>query len=153
MERHVCRAAGTQTFSELIRNPKRMLELLTGDTSARAEADLAAWNAGEARAVAAFSRDDGRFRQGMPILDPAAPAPAVWLRFRALRRPGEGVVLAAPFHVHGVRPVDGPGSHTIDRLRFRLVAVQGADRHWELAVPTVDVPLVRAALHAIGSGP
>ncbi|MFG2840793.1 hypothetical protein ACGFYE_37985 [Streptomyces zaomyceticus] len=38
----------------------------------------------------------------------------------------------------------------MDKGLFRLLSVQAADRHWELAVPAADVALVRAALRGGG---
>ncbi|WP_329391607.1 hypothetical protein OG625_40375 (plasmid) [Streptomyces sp. NBC_01351] len=146
MERGVRRAAGTQSFTDLLRHPKRIVGHFTAEAQGRAEADIAALNAGEARAVSAFTRDGSRFRQGILILDPAAPSPVVWLPFRLFRRSGESIALLAPFHVHGAGPVTDPGSHTIDKNQFRLLSIQDADQYWEIAIPTIDVPLVRAAL-------
>lgn len=143
------RAAGTQSFMDLLRHPSRLIEQLTGDAGHRAEADVVALNAGEAREVSAFVRDGHRFRQGSLILDPAAASPVVWRPFRVL---GEDIALAAPFHVHGAGPVAGSGSGAVDEGAFRLLSLQAADRYWELAIPAADVGLVRAALRGDGSG-
>jgi len=140
------------TFTDLLRHPGRLIDQLTGDAGPRAEADVVALNAGEAREVSAFARDGHRFRQGSLILDPAAASPAVWRPFRVLGRSGEGVALVAPFHVHGAGPVAGPGSQAIDKGLFRLLSLQAADRYWELAIPAADVALVRAALLGEGTG-
>ncbi|WP_380279091.1 hypothetical protein [Kitasatospora purpeofusca] len=148
----VRRAAGTQTFTDLLRHPGRLAAQFTGSAGGRAEADVRALHAGEAREVTAFLRDGERFRQGSLVLDPVAAPPVVWRPFRVFGRAGEGVALVAPFHVHGVGPVTGPGSRAIDRRMFRLLSLRAADRPWELAVPVVDVPLVRAALARAGSG-
>ncbi|WP_418955224.1 hypothetical protein [Streptomyces tritici] len=153
MGRTARRAAGSQSFTDLIRHPSRLVEQLVGDARQRAEADLVAWNAGEAREVSAFVRDGRRFRQGSLILDPAATSPVVWRPFRVLGGgSGGGVALVAPFHVHGTGPVTGPGSGAVARGMFRLVSLQAADRDWELAVPAADVTLVRAALRAGDAG-
>lgn len=152
MGRRAQRAAGTQSFTDLLRHPSRLVDQLTGDARQRAEADIAAWNDGEAREVTAFVRDGGRLRQGSLILDLAAASPVVWRQFRILGRAGEGVALVAPFHIHGVGPVVGPGSGVVDKRMFRLLSLQAADRYWELAVPATDVPLVRAALRGDGAG-
>ncbi|MGW9375525.1 hypothetical protein ACWGVR_36595 [Streptomyces xanthophaeus] len=151
MERKARRAAGTQSFTDLLRHPSRLVEQLTGEARHRAEADVAALNAGEAREVAAFVRDGHGFRQGSLILDPAAVWPVVWRPFRVLGRPGEDVALVAPFHVHGAGPAAGTGSWAVEKAAFRLLSLQAADRYWELAVPATDVALVRAALR--GEGP
>ncbi|NML52757.1 hypothetical protein HHL19_16880 [Streptomyces sp. R302] len=97
--------------------------------------------------MSAFVRDGRRFRQGSLVLDPGAGSPVVWRPYRFPGRRGGAVALTGPFHVHGVGPVTGPGSLAVDRGVFRLLSVDAADRYWELAVPAVDVPLVRAALH------
>ncbi|MEV4937607.1 hypothetical protein [Streptomyces zaomyceticus] len=144
------RAAGTLTFTDLLRHPGRLIEQFTEVARPRAEADVAALNAGEAREVSAFARDGRRFRQGSLILDPAAASPVVWQPFRVLGGTGEGIALIAPFHVHGAGPVAGPGSEAVDKGLFRLLSLQAADRHWELAVPSADVALVRAALRGNG---
>ncbi|MGW5776521.1 hypothetical protein [Streptomyces sp. NPDC003863] len=146
------RAAGTPAFTDLLRHPARLIEQFTGDARHRAKSDVVAFNAGEAREVSAFVRDGHRFRQGSLILDPAAASTVVWRRFRVLGSSGEGVALIAPFHVHGAGPVAGPGSEAVDKRLFRLMSLQAADRYWELAVPTADVDLVRAALRGNGSG-
>ncbi|MFD8012244.1 hypothetical protein, partial [Streptomyces sp. NPDC059762] len=70
-----------------------------------------------------------------------------WRRFCFPGRSGGAVALTAPYHAQGVGPVTGPGSLAVDGAVFRLLSVAAADRYWELAVPAVDVPLVRAALH------
>ncbi|MEU9297620.1 hypothetical protein [Streptomyces sp. NPDC048266] len=146
------RAAGTLTFTDLLRHPGRLIEQFTGDARHRAEADVTAFNAGEAREVSAFVRDGHRLRQGSLILDPAAALPVVWRPFHVLGRSGEDVALIAPFHVHGAGPVAGPGSEAVDRRVFRLMSLQAADRYWELAIPAADVDLVRAALRGNGTG-
>ncbi|GGY08267.1 hypothetical protein GCM10010299_09410 [Streptomyces tanashiensis] len=150
--RKVQRAAGTQSFTDLLRLPSRLIEQLSGDARHRAEADVVALNAGEAREVSAFVRDGSRFRQGALVLDPAAASVAVWRPLRVLGSSGEGVALVAPFHVHGAGPVAGPGSGAVDKGMFRLLSVQAADRYWELAIPATDVALVRAALRGAGTG-
>ncbi|MFI1809389.1 hypothetical protein ACH414_03485 [Streptomyces sp. NPDC020422] len=146
MGRRTQRAAGTKSFTDLLRHPGRLVGQLTGSARQRAEADVAAWRAGQAREVTAFVRDGDRFRQGSLILDPAAASPVVWRPFRVLAGPGAEVTLVAPFHVHGAGPVTGAGSAAVARGTFRLLSLQAADRYWELAVPATDVPLVRAAL-------
>ncbi|MCT4351757.1 hypothetical protein M5362_01240 [Streptomyces sp. Je 1-79] len=146
------RATGTLTFTDLLRHPGRLIEQFTQAARPRAEADVAALAAGEAREVSAFARDGRRFRPGSLILDPAAGSPVVWQPFRVLGGTGEGVALNAPFHVHGAGPVAGPGSGAVDKALFRLLSLQAADRYWELAVPTADVALVRAALRGDGAG-
>ncbi|MER5313023.1 hypothetical protein ABT034_35260, partial [Streptomyces sp. NPDC002773] len=150
--RRVRRAAGTLTFTDLLRHPGRLIEQFIGDARPRAEADVVALKAGEAREVSAFVRDGHRFRQGSLILDPAAALPVVWRPFRVLGGSGEGVVLVAPFHVHGAGPVAGLGSEVVDKRMFRLLSLQAADRYWELAVPAADLALVRAALRGDGPG-
>ena len=150
--RKVRRAAGTQSFTDLLRHPSRLIEQLTGDTRRRAEADVVAWSTGEAREVSAFVREDHRLRQGSLILDPAAASPVVWRPIRIFGGFTEDVALVAPFHVHGVGPVVGPGSTAVDKTVFRLLSVQAADRYWELAIPATDAALVRAALRGKGAG-
>lgn len=152
MGRKARRAAGTQSFTDLLLHPSRLIEQLAGNARYRAEADVVALNAGEAREVTAFVRDGQRFRQGSLILDPAASSSAVWRPFRVLSRAGEDVALVAPFHVHGAGPVAGPGSEAVDKGMFRLLSLQAADRYWELAIPAADVALVRAALRGDGAG-
>lgn len=152
MGRKVQRAAGTNTFTDLLRHPSRFFEQLAGDARPRAEADVAALKAGEAREVSAFLREGPRFRQGSLILDPAAASPVVWRPFRVLRRSDDHITLVAPFHVYSVGPITGPGSRTIDTRVFRLLSLQAADRPWELAVPAMDVALVHTALHGNGTG-
>lgn len=150
--RRVRRAAGTLSFTDLLRDPGRLIEQFIGDARLRAEADVKALNAGEACEVSAFIRDGHCFRQGSLILDPAAASPVVWRPFRVLGRSGAGVDLVGPFHVHGAGPVAGPGSEVVDKGMFRLLSLQAADRYWELAVPSADVALVRAALCGDGTG-
>ncbi|MFE7582329.1 hypothetical protein ACFU5Y_12330 [Streptomyces gardneri] len=152
MGQHARRAAGTQTFTDLLRHPSRLIEQFRGGARHRAEADVAAWNAGEAREVSAFVNDGHHFRQGSLILDPAAASPVVWRPFRVLGRSGEDVVLVAPFHVHGAGPVVGSAGLAVDRDMFRLLSLQAADRYWELAIPAADVTLVRAALRGDSAG-
>ncbi|MGW8353322.1 hypothetical protein [Streptomyces wedmorensis] len=151
MGRKARRAAGTQSFTDLLRHPSRLIEQLIGDARHRAEADVVSLSAGEAREVSAFVRDGHRLRQGSLILDPAAASPVVWRPFRVLGNSGEDIVLVSPFHVHGAGPVTGPGSAAVDKDMFRLLSLQAADRYWELAIPAADVALVRAALRGDGT--
>ncbi|MFI8321781.1 hypothetical protein [Streptomyces sp. NPDC085529] len=72
-----------------------------------------------------------------------------WRAYRFPGRNGRAIALTGPFHVDGAGPVAGPGSLAVDRGAFRLLSVETTDRPWELAVPAVDVPLVRAALHLL----
>lgn len=145
------RAAGTQSFTDLLLHPSRLVKQLAGDAGRHAEADVAAWNSGEAREVSAFARDADRFRQGSLILDPAAASPVVWRPYRLLGRSAGEIALVAPFHVYGVGPVTGAGSAAFDKGVFRLLSLQAADRSWELAVPEADIALVRAALSGHGT--
>jgi hypothetical protein len=145
------RGAGTKTFSDLLLNPNRLLDAFTGGGVARADADAVAFAAGEARAVSAFARQGSRFVQGLLLLDPAAATPIVWRKARIPGRSSQDIVLSAPIHVYGVGPVGGPGSTKVSAAQFRLISLQAADRFWELAVPTLDVPLVRTALARTGS--
>jgi hypothetical protein len=130
------RAAGTATFTDLFREPGRLLWQFTPRGAAVAAADVEALAAGRARAVAAHARQGRRFRQGLLVLDPAAPVPVTW--HRTLRpRPGPSPVpLAAPFDVLAVTP----------GRRFVLVTLTAAGTPWVLAVPLLDLALVRAAL-------
>lgn len=148
MGRRVQRAAGTQSFGDLLRHPGRVIEALRGAAPQRSAADAEALRAGQARAVVAFVREEGCFRQGYLILDPASAPAICWTTVDMLGRAVRPhVPVRPPFHLFGVTPLTGPGSHRIKRDQFRLVSIEAADRHWELAIPTIDVPLFRVALH------
>ncbi|MFI8399698.1 hypothetical protein ACIGG5_05630 [Streptomyces sp. NPDC085463] len=145
MGKEVRRAAGTQTFTDLLRNPKRIIDQFKAKASMRTEEDIAALNAGEARTVSAFIRNEGVFLRGELTLDLTAPFPAIWSPIRPFRQ-AEQIPLIPPFRVYNTGPVNGEGAQAIDRTMFRLISLQDSNRSWEIAVPTIDVPLVRSAL-------
>ncbi|WP_031518849.1 hypothetical protein [Streptomyces sp. NRRL F-5123] len=139
MGRAVRRAAGTVTFSDVFRDPKRMLWQFTPRGAAVAAADLEAFAAGEARAVAAHAYKNRRMRQGLLVLDPASPTSLAWHRTMRPRPGGSPVALEAPFDVHAATP-------GVPLSRYTLLTFTAATTPWALAVPVRDIPLVRAAL-------
>ncbi|WP_371635353.1 hypothetical protein OG988_09190 [Streptomyces zaomyceticus] len=144
MTKRVRRAAGTQTFADLLRNPKRVVDQFLADAPERARADVMAFDAGEPRAVTAYSREGGRFQRGILILDPAADSCVIWKPVRFAKE-SSVIDLVAPFRVHGVAPISGEDGR-VDRDMFRLLSVEDSRRYWELAIPAIDVPLVRRAI-------
>ncbi|MFI0940217.1 hypothetical protein [Streptomyces sp. NPDC021020] len=140
MSEAIRRAAGTVTFSDLLRQPRRLLGRFGGDSAARAaDADAAAFAAGEARVVTAFAHEGRRLRQGLLVLDPASPTPVTWHRTMRPRPGPSPVPLSAPFDVLAVTP-------GTPRRAFTLVTFTAAATPWALAVPALDLPLVHAAL-------
>jgi hypothetical protein len=131
------RAAGSRTLTDVLRVAARR-------HPARPETDIRDPRAGVALRVSAFARRDGWFRQGWLVLDPGAADPVVWQAYRA-RRP-ERLPVPGPYRVWAVTEVAAPDRRWVKDFLFRVVVLDAGAEHWELAVPTVDVPLVRAAL-------
>jgi hypothetical protein len=148
------KAAGTKSFGDLVRRPGEAIRWLSGRPSRGPEGDHEDLREGRSLLVSAFARQQDlrmtRFRQGCLILQLTAPSPIIWRPYRAFRGYGSGTPLHPPFNVEEVGKVTGPGSFNVADERFRMLVVHAADQRWDLAVPTADVPLVRAALDAAG---
>jgi hypothetical protein len=138
-------AAGTRDLkdvfgSSVLRRPDR-----------RPEADLDDLLLGRPLFVSAFRRRGRRFKQGRLVLELTAPEPVIWRPYRPFRSYGARTSLAQPYSIQSVGPVTGPGGWAIKRDLFRMITVLGASDLWELAVPTIDVELVRTALETATS--
>jgi hypothetical protein len=136
------RAAGTVVFADffgrhvLRRSAKRPAD------------DLRDLQAGVAIYVSAFPLRAGRFRTGGLVLDLSAPEPVVWREHRPFRSRGPAIPLPVPFDVEAVGPVLGPSSWQINAHLFRMIILYAGGERWAIAVPTIDVDLVRLALAA-----
>jgi hypothetical protein len=91
--------------------------------------------------VSAFRHEQGNWRNGRLTLDTTAPKPITWREARKTAQP-----LPAPIDVEAVRSVTSPDSEWIKAGLFRIITVQAGGQPWRLAIPTVDVELVRAAI-------
>ena len=145
MAERVRRAAGTRTFGDLVTHPWQLWEQLSGSVPERVAADVEVLEAGEGRAVAAFARAGDRFRRGLLILRIGADASATWEPSDGPAGSRRAVTLTPPFDIEGAGPVTGPGSRAIKRDMFRLLALNADGQRWELAVPAMDIPLIRTA--------
>lgn len=135
-------AAGTKTFTDLLSSS------LLRRPAEQPDEDLDGLRRGTTLFVSAFSRRGRRFKQGRLLLQSGAPDPAVWHPYRPFRGHGPGIPLSQPYDVRTVGPVTGPGSWVVKRELFQLITLRAADQLWELAVPTVDVELVRMVVSA-----
>jgi hypothetical protein len=140
------RAAGSVTFGDVVgalvfRRPARQPTTDTRDLQA-----------GTTLEVSAFARRGERFRQGVLVLDLSAPETVVWRAHRLFSKRGSTIPLSRPFDVESVIPVSGAGSWRIKRLLFRMIVLRADGELWQLAVPTIDVELVRFAL-GVANGP
>ncbi|OJV60718.1 MAG: hypothetical protein BGO38_10070 [Cellulomonas sp. 73-145] len=111
----------------------------------RAHSDRAAVAAGEARTVSCFLRADfdgypRRSRQGLLWLQRPA---ATWRPFWSVRR--RGLQLPNDATVMDVREPD-PAEWNVKSDLFRVIIARTPGGVLEMAVPTVDVPLVKAFL-------
>lgn len=131
------RAAGSRTLTDVLRVAARRRPAGPGT-------DIRDLRAGVPLRVSAFARRGGRFRQGWLVLDPGAADPVVWRAYRA-RRP-ERLPVRGPYRVWAVTDVAAPDRRWVKDFLFRVIVLDAGAEHWELAVPTVDVPLVRTAL-------
>jgi hypothetical protein len=91
--------------------------------------------------VGAFRYEDGRWRRGRLTLDAAAADPIIWRKPRNAREP-----LTAPIDVEAVRPITTADNRWIKARLFRIITAYSGGQLWRLAVPTVDVELMRAAI-------
>ncbi len=163
------RVAGTVTIRDVIRNSWRARRYHPGGDP---EADRAALLAGQAFRVAALCRIDGHWRRGRLDIG-GQPLAVDWKRnavpvARSRRaRDAKVPTLAPPARIVLTRPV-GAGRERlpVNDWLFTVVTISRPDGYEMLAIPTIDVPLVHAALelasaesdepgtaHVIGRGP
>jgi hypothetical protein len=144
------RAAGTVTLRDTIRNSRQAGRWHpAGDP----EADRKALLAGQAFRVAALRRNDRRWGRGRVQIG-GQPLAVTWER-AALPLAGPGwarearsLPLALPSTIVLTRPVDVARDRfpqLNDRL-YTVVTIRTPDGQETLAIPTIDVPLVHAAL-------
>ncbi len=126
------RAAGTLTFLDVLRHA-------AGGPRGSSEADLAALDGGTTLLVAAFRRSGSRMRRGQLVLSATAVA---WRPSRLVGY-GPAEAIGGPYRIAGVGMVN---STAVKANLFRAISFEAAGQPWELAVPIIDVPLVRAAL-------
>jgi hypothetical protein len=142
----VVRAAGTNTVGDVLRNSVRARGWHPGGDP---EADRAALLAGQAFRVAAWRKSDGRWGRGHLEIG-GRPLAVSWRRDRLpLRGPrrARGMPFAPPAQIVLTRRADLARDRfpANDRL-FTVLTVRARDATEMLAIPTLDVPLVHAAL-------
>lgn len=144
-------AAGTRSFSDLFHEPGETVRWMIGRPSRGPDDDLDDLRLGRPLLVSALSRRDRRivrFQAGCLILQLDAPRPIIWRRYRVFNGYGSGVPLDPPFEVEEAGRDAWPGTFNPGDPRFCMIVVYAAGRRWDLAVPKVDLQLVRAALAA-----
>jgi hypothetical protein len=144
------RAAGTVTLTDIIRNSRRARRWeLAGDP----EADRKALLAGQAFRVAAWKRNERRWGHGRLEIG-GQPLAVTWKRAalplagRRRARGAPSLPLALPSRIALTRPVDVGRDRfpqTNDWL-FTVVTIRTRDGQETFAIPTIDLPLVHAAL-------
>lgn len=152
------RAAGTITFTDAVRNSRRAGRWHpAGDP----EADRRALLAGQAFRVVAFRRNDGRWGHGRLEIG-GQPLMVTWkhaalpLAGRRQVRGARSLPLAAPSRIVLTRPVDVPRDKfpQLNNEMFTVVTIRTRNGQETLAISTIDVPLVYAALEqANAEGP
>jgi hypothetical protein len=135
------RSAGTKTFTDLLRHPDQLWRMMRGLPATDPAIDLDDLKRGRPLIVVARRRDVTRQRGGMLLLHIDADDAIVWQAGGGPRRKPTGWPLSAPIEVEGVAEPGGP-----DRDQFRILRLRAAGRPWVLVIPTVDIPLVRAAI-------
>lgn len=134
------RAAGTVHFADNMR-------LFFTDRPARLPArDLIDLRHGATLYVSAWAHSGRRFRPGRLVLNLDAPQPVTWQRHRLFRGYGRDTALPEPHVVGKAGPVSGPGSWNVTSHLRRLITVRAGDQLWDLAVPTVDLRLLRTMM-------
>jgi len=144
------RSAGSVTVSDVIRYSWRARRWHhAGDP----EADRTAFLAGQAFRVVAFRRNEGRWGRGRLTVG-GQPLAVTWERaalplagpMRA--RGARSVPLAPPSRIALTRPFDAARDRfpQVNDWLYTVVTISTPDGHEKLAVPTIDVPLVHAAL-------
>src|SRR5262249_51790543 len=126
------RAAGTIT-------PIVVLRTMAGRRRATSADDIEALSNGETLLVAALRRDGSRMNRGQLMRSSTA---VVWRPYSYFRH-GPGVALPPPHRVAGVGMVN---SRAVKSDLFRMMSLETGGVSVELAVPIIDVALVRAAL-------
>jgi hypothetical protein len=150
------RAAGSVTVKDAIRNSRQAGRWHSaGDP----EADCRALLAGQAFRVMAHRRNDGRWGYGRLEID-GQPLAVTWKRAALpLPRPGRArgarvLPLALPSRIVLTRRVDVARERfpPMNDWLFTVVTIRTRDGTETLAIPTIDVPLVHAALELANAG-
>ncbi len=144
------RAAGSVTVRDAIRNSR---QAGSWHPAGDPEADRGALLAGQAFRVTALRRNDGRWGYGRLEIG-GQPLTVTWKR-AALplagpkRARGARILpLALPSRIVLTRPVDAARDRfpQMNDWLFAVVTIRTQDGQETLAIPTIDVPLVHAAL-------
>jgi hypothetical protein len=131
-------------MTDMVRHPGQLFRIVRGLPATDPVDDLRVLRDGNRPLiVSAFRHDQGRWRQGTLLLEMSAAEPIVWRRWV---QPNQAVPIPAPIDVEGVSPVSGRDRTHIKEELFRIMKVHTGGQSWRLAVPTVDVALLRAAI-------
>lgn len=145
------RAAGSVTIRDAIRNSR---QAGSWHPAGDPEADRSALLAGQAFRVVALRRNDGRWGHGRLEIG-GQPLTVTWKRAalplagpKRARGAPRILPLALPSRIVLTRPVDVARDKFphMNYWLFAVVTIRTQDGQETLAIPTIDVPLVHAAL-------
>jgi hypothetical protein len=143
------RSAGTKTLTDLLLHPAQAIRMLRGLPATDPTADLAAFAAGRPLTVAAHRYDGsrrlgGRLGGRLVLHNDAGPV-MVWIR-RRITSTDAGEEIRTPIEVEAVRAKPETDRWWADSDDFREMSFHAAGQSWTLAVPAIDVALVRTAI-------
>jgi len=134
------RAAGTRTFLDVL----RAWALLPQSTP---EKDLAALSRGDALIVAARLHCDDGWHRGSLRIAMTSDTPLSWIE----RQSSNSVTFGLPVRLRDVRlAFTWEHRHVGKALQSRVLVFNASGHLWQMAVPTIDVPLVREAFRSAG---
>ncbi|CAL9616259.1 hypothetical protein SUDANB121_05761 [Nocardiopsis dassonvillei] len=136
--------AGTRSLSDVIRDPRQWWWGVQGGNPQVAEQDLRDLRQGHPLQAVAHLRRGPFFRQGLLIMHLAAAERLTWRRWRPFRSDAPPIPVPAPVEVVAVRE---PSSFQERGLGdVRIIDFRAGVQEWSMAVVTIDVPVVTAAL-------
>jgi hypothetical protein len=131
-------------MTDVLRHPAYLFRILRGRPATDPEEDLRILRDGSRPLiVSALRYEQGHWRVGTLRLDMSAAEPIVW---RWWVRSNRAVPIPAPIDVEGVSAVSGRDRIHVKEYLFRILTVYAGGRSWRLAIPTIDLTLVRAAI-------
>ncbi|MDE3721782.1 hypothetical protein PWG71_10315 [Nocardiopsis sp. N85] len=141
--------AGTRSIPDVIRDPRQWWWGVQGGNPKVAEQDMHDLRQGRPlQAVAHLRR--GRFiRQGLLIMHFAAAERLTWRKWRPFLTYAPPIPVPPPIEAVTVREPSSFQEHQLGDVR--IINFRSGSQEWEMAVVTIDAPVVTTALREAAS--